>query len=221
MGGNSMNFSYEMKIGALVKEMNAGGSQNILYAASRETGKAIPKDVIPYLFKAAAYDYEKGMYNATSETDENKTIEELIPVARQLQKQAKLHKLEKEPSIVATVIDKEKQEPIKNIIESNLLENEFSISNPKEAQLFILKALDLSTDDLIFLKELSKNKITTNGNESIYESIKQLGGRERTNKTYYVSKDVIEMAAEFCEEKSVKVSQFIEVAILEAIKKYN
>ena len=216
-----MNFSYEMTIGALVKEMNEGGSQNTLYAASRETGKAIPKDVIPYLFKAAAYDYDKGMYNATSETDENKTIEELLPVARHLQKQAKLYKLEKEPTTVTKVIDKVKQKPIKNIIESNPLENEFSISNPKEAQILILKALDLTTDDLTFLKELSKNKTTTNGNESIYESIKQLGGRERTNKTYYVSKDVIEMAAEFCEEKSVKVSQFIEVAILEAIKKYN
>ena len=59
-----------------------------------------------------------------------------------------------------------------------------------------------------------------NSSESIYESIKQLGGRERINKTYYISKEIIEKVAQFCDDKSVKVSQFVEIAILEVIKKY-
>lgn len=215
-----MNFSYEMTIAELVKEMNAGGSQNALYAASRATGKVIPKDVIPYLFKAAAYDYDKGMYNATNTTDEKKTIEELVPVARQLQKKAKLEKLIKEPAIVATVVEKVEKSTVNNLIESNPIGTELTKGSQEEAKTFILQALDLTIEDLMALKDVAKNKTELNGTESIYESIKQLGGRERTNKTYYVSKEVIEMAAEFCEEKSVKVSQFIEVAILEAVRKY-
>ncbi|MFJ7371575.1 hypothetical protein ACIQVU_19415 [Lysinibacillus sp. NPDC098008] len=214
-----MKFSYGMTIGELVVEMNNGGSQSTLYAASREAGKAIPKDIIPYVFKAAAYDYEKNMYKATSQTDESMTIENLLPLARQLQKQAKIEKLNKDIVASPTVIENGK-EPIKEIIESNPLQNELTLANQSEAQAFILEALDLTLDELSFIKELAKNKVTTNGIESIYESIKQLGGRDRLNKTYYISKEVIEMAAEFCEEKSVKVSQFVEVAILEAIKKY-
>lgn len=209
-----------MPIGDLVIEMNAGGSQSTLYAASRESGKAIPKDVIPYLFKAAAYDYDKGQYNATSATDEKKTVEELIPVARQLQKQAKIEKLMKEPALVTTVIEKAEQKPVDTLIESNPIGTELSKGSQEEAKTLILQALDLTVEDLMALKEFAKNKTELNGTESIYESIKRLGGRDRTNKTYYVSKDVIEMAAEFCEEKSVKVSQFIEVAILETIKRY-
>lgn len=214
-----MKFSYDMTIGELVVEMNNGGSQSTLYAASREAGKAIPKDVIPYVFKAAAYDYEKNMYKATSQTDESMTIEKLLPIGRQLQKQAKIEKLNKDIVVSPTVIEKSK-EPIKDIMESNPLQNELTLASQSEAQAFILEALDLTVNELSFIKELAKNKVTTNASESIYESIKQLGGRDRLNKTYYISKEVIEKAAEFCEEKSVKVSQFVEVAILEAIKKY-
>lgn len=214
-----MKFSYDMTIGELVVEMNNGGSQSTLYAASREAGKAIPKDVIPYVFKAAAYDYEKNMYKATSQTDESMTIEKLLPIARQLQKQAKIEKLNKDIVVSPTVIEKSK-EPIKDIMESNPLQNELTLASQSGAQAFILEALELTVDELSFIKELARNKVTTNASESIYESIKQLGGRDRLNKTYYISKEVIEKAAEFCEEKSVKVSQFVEVAILEAIKKY-
>lgn len=217
--GEFMKFSYDMTIGELVVEMNNGGSQSTLYVASREAGKAIPKDVIPYIFKAAAYDYEKNMYKATSQTDESLTIEKLLPIARQLQKQAKIEKLNKDIVVSPTVIEKSK-EPIKDIMESNPLQNELTLASQSEAQAFILEALELTVDELSFIKELARNKVTTNASESIYESIKQLGGRDRLNKTYYISKEVIEKAAEFCEEKSVKVSQFIEVAILEAIKKY-
>ena len=104
-----MKFSYDMTIGELVVEMNNGGSQSTLYAASREAGKAIPKDVIPYVFKAAAYDYEKNMYKATSQTDESMTIEKLLPIARQLQKQAKIEKLNKDIVVSPTVIEKSKE----------------------------------------------------------------------------------------------------------------
>lgn len=49
-----MKFSYDMTIGELVVLMNNDGSQNALYKASRQAGKAISKDLIPYLFKAVA-----------------------------------------------------------------------------------------------------------------------------------------------------------------------
>lgn len=217
-----MKFSYDMTIGELVALMNNGGSQNALYKASRQAGKAISKDLIPYLFKAAAYDYEKNMYQATSGTNEQATIDVLLPVAKQLQKRAKLEKLNKQLDVKPIVVDV--AEPvIKSIqptIESNSLPGEFSLSNPAEVQRFILTALDLTQDDLSFLKELSSKRESMNSSESIYESIKQLGGRERINKTYYISKEIIEKVAQFCDDKSVKVSQFVEIAILEAIKKY-
>lgn len=213
-----MKFSFDMRIGELVAEMNKGGTQNMLYAASRAAGKAIPKDVIPYLFKAAYYEYDKGTYNVTPETNESKTVEELIPLARELHKKVRDEKRKTEPkSAPAVLISKDVSE---NTIESNTLENDMLPTQLDEAKSFILRALDLTMEDLASLKAMAHGNTIPNGSESIYESIKQLGGRERVNKTYYISKEIIEKAAVFCEDKSVKVSQFIEIAILDAMKKY-
>lgn len=221
-----MDFRYDMTISELVEKMNDGGSQNVLYAASREAGKAIPKDVIPYVFKAAHYEYEKGVYNATESTTPHVTIEELLPKARQLQTVAKVAKLQKETvtqsTVVIPVASKEvaaETERIQNIMQPNVVHEGARLPlDQQEARTFILQALDLTSDELAVLKSLTQQ--TTNLFESIHESIKQLGGRDRTNKTYYLSKEVIERAATFCDDHSVKVSQFIEVAILDAIKKY-
>lgn len=221
-----MNFSYDMTIEELVNNMNNGGSQSTLYAASREAGKAIPKDIIPYVFKAAHYEYENGVYKATESTTPNVTTEELIPIARQLQKAAKVAKLQKEVGTQSVVVlpatpkeEAAETERIQNIMQPNVVNDgaQFPLDQ-QEAKAFILQALDLTADELAMLKSLTQQ--TTNPFESIHESIKQLGGRDRTNKTYYLSKEVIERAANFCDDHSVKVSQFIEVAILDAIKKY-
>lgn len=225
-----MEFNYTMTIQALVDAMNNGSSQSALYAASRETGKAIPKDVIPYVFKAAHYDYENNVYKATESTTPHVTIEELLPIAKQLQKAAKVAKLQKEVGMQSVVVlpatqkeEAPEAERIQNVIHSNLVPktNSFPLDQ-LEAKAFILQALDLTMDELATLKSLtqkSTNSFEPNS-ESIYDAVKQLGGRDRTNKTYYLSKEVIKVAADYCEDHSVKVSQFIEVAILDAIKKY-
>lgn len=218
-----MDFSYDMAINELVHQMNNGGSQSSLYAASREAGKTIPKDVIPYVFKAAHYEYENGVYKATEGTTPHVTIEELIPIAKQLQKANKVAKLQKEvgaqSAVVLPAAPKEETERIQNIMQPNVVHEaaQFPLDQ-HEAKTFILQALGLTMDELAMLKSLTQQN--TNPFESIHESIKQLGGRDRTNKTYYLSKEVIERAANYCNDHSVKVSQFIEVAILDAIKKY-
>lgn len=218
-----MEFSYEMTIGTLVESMNSGGNQSKLYKAIKDTGKTVSKDLIPYIFKAAHYDYANGQYSSTEKTNSFTTIEELLPEAKELHRLNRLKKMQKpsdsKPAVIVESINEPQIERIQNVMESNPLAKATSFPvNKEEAQDFILSALEITKADLEVLRGLSENN--HNGLESIYESIKQLGGRDRTNKTYYISKEIIELAAEFCENKSVKVSQFIEVAILEAIQKY-
>lgn len=112
-------------------------------------------------------------------------------------------------------------EPIEQFAGINV-SNPFSVEAPEQAQDFILAALGITKNQLAIRQQINNDSqfVGMNPNESIYTAVKQLGGRERMNKTYYISKEIIERTALFCDDKHVKVSQFVEMALLEAIKKY-
>jgi len=54
----------------------------------------------------------------------------------------------------------------------------------------------------------------------IYNEVARLKSRKRKNKTFYISEDLTQEVVEFAEELNVKISQLVEVALIEMLKKY-
>ena len=209
-----MRFDMQMTIGELVHEMNNGGNQSELYKLSK-----INKDVIPYLFRAGGYIREKQQYIATNDTL-NITIEKLLPLAKDLHQQTKLEKLQanSDPIQKAVVINKGAKVRTAHV-KTNVNELGFNFSNKLEMQNAILDVLDLTIADLETLRALKDNKPTP-ATETIYDAISKLQGRKRVNKTYYISEEIAQQVQEFTESHAIKTSQFVEIALLEAIRKY-
>ena len=99
---------------------------------------------------------------------------------------------------------------------SNVSEYSFNFANKAEMQSAILEVLDLTHADLDALRSLQSEPSTG----TIYEAVSKLKSRKRTNKTYYISEEIAQQVQAFAEAHTIKVSQFIEVALLEAMRKY-
>lgn len=205
-----MYFNINMTIEELVKEMNNGGNQSELYNLSK-----INKDVIPYLFKVAGYTREKQKYVGTNKVQSHLTINELIPLAKAAQRESKLNKLQKAVVTTPVVIDAPAVIQKTNA-GANITESIFNFANKEEVQTAILDVLDITLDDLSVLKSLKGEAPAT----TIYEAINKMGSRTRSNKTYYLSTEVVKQVQEFTESHTIKTSQFVEIALIEAIKKY-
>lgn len=214
-----VNFNMQMTIASLVDEMNNGGSQNELYKLSK-----INKDVIPYLFKYAGYTREKQKYVATGTVQSDLTIEQLLPLAKALHQEVKLAKLQKQVEVPtkAVVIDTVApvEQSITEIVTTNVGANvnEYSLNfaNKVEMQSAILEVLDLTLADLEAIKSANVEK----QNGTIYEAVTKLQSRRRANKTYYISEEIAQQVQQFTEAHAIKTSQFVEIALLEAMKKY-
>lgn len=193
-------------------------------------GETLSKNIISEIYHAAGFNVinaRKKIFEPSETANYEMTIRDAIVYARsaRLEKEKKATpKLKsistKEPVPVVTRSPK-KVEPVEQFAGINV-PNPFSLEAPEQAQDFILAALGITKNQLTILQQLTDESqfVGTNSNESIHAAVKQLGGRERMNKTYYISKEIIERTAAFCEDKNVKVSQFVEMALLEAIKKY-
>ncbi len=193
-------------------------------------GENVSKNIISDIYLAAGFeivDARKKIIEPTANVNYEMKLKDAINLARLMrtekEKQSKdqmkpVKEKMKAPVIIDVPKDVETEEQFVGITHSN----PFELEQPEQAQNFILAALGLTKNQLNVLKQLTDHSefVGTNSNESIYEAVKQLGGRERINKTYYISKEIIELTAAFCEDKSVKVSQFVETALLDALKKY-
>lgn len=189
-------------------------------------GEVISKNVISDIYEAAGFqvvDARKKIFAPTENVNYSMQLHEAINIARSMRlekdkQQKSLSKSVKEKHSLPVVVEPELAPEEKQFV-GITHSNPFVIDRPEEAQDFILAALGLTHKQLDSIRMLIDAP-----NESpfkpIYEAIKQLGRRERTNKTYYISKDVIELVTTFTDDRSVKVSQFVEVALLDAIKKY-
>jgi hypothetical protein len=214
-----MEFSFEMTVQELVEEMNSGGTQKDLYVLSK-----IQKDILPFLFKAAGYTREKQKYVAEAGANTNITIENLLPVAKELHKQAKIAKLKNElvsPRVVVLETEKpRKQVDNQELIETNVGANVIDFSDKVQMQHAILEVLNLTPEDLEAIRSIGQLKEPTTDKVNIFEEIKKLSGRDRANKTYFMSKELAENMKEFADNNNIKVSQIIEIAIIDFLKKY-
>ena len=187
-----------------------------------ELGEVLSKNAISNIYTAAGFevlDNRKKIIEPTAQASYDMTLKEAVQLARALR--TKSDKQPKQKKVIepkAVIIEAPAPIEFGERIQSNL----FPVEQAAEAKDFILAALDLTQNELESIKNLinSKNEFSSNPFESIHEAVKELGGRDRKNKTYYISTEIIDRVAEFAEEKSVKVSQFVEIALLDAMKKY-
>jgi len=219
-----LNFSFKMTIKELVKEMNDnGGTQKELYNLSK-----IPKDILPFLFKSAGYTREKQKYVAGTDASENITIEKLLPAAKEFHKQTQIAKLTNAESAPPKVVVLEHENPQKTIKKQELMEtnaptNVLDFSNKEQMQHAILEVLDLTMDDLEAIRSIgqaNEQSAAAIQSGSIFKEIKKLSGRDRANKTYFMSKELSDNMKEFADTNNIKVSQIIEIAIIDFLKKY-
>ena len=208
-------------------------SNDYIRMALGKLGETLSKNSISNIYIAAGFevkDARKKLIEPTQDADYRMTLKEAIPLARALRsKNEKTSNPKPHPrgyikpkTIVIDPVNEPPQEQVPTQFVGRIQSNPFPIDQPAEATDFILAALNLTRSELESIKNLTYSKNESNSNliESIHEAIKQLGGRERINKTYYISKEVIDLVAEFAEDKSVRVSQFVEIALLDALKKY-
>lgn len=218
-----MKFSFDMTIEQLVEEMNGGGSQKELYALSK-----IQKDILPFLFKAAGYIREKQKYVAAADANTTITIKKLVPIAKELHKQTKIEKLTNTELVASKVVVLEAEKPTQQVENSELMQtnvgaNVFDFSDKEQMQHTILEVLDLTPEHLEAIRSiglLREVAEATTDTANIFEEIKKLSGRNRANKTYFLSKELTENIKEFANSHNIKVSQIIEIAIIDFLKKY-
>lgn len=204
-----MEFSMDMTIAALVEAMNNGGNQKELYNASK-----ISKDVLPYIFRAGGYvrDQKNQKYEPTAEAQPELTIEQLLPLAKKLRQEAKA----KKPQQPQKATKARKTAVQSAAAEVAATASALDFANKAEMQSAILEVLDLTPADLEALRAL-KGEAPAG---TIYEAVSKLQSRRRANKTYYVSEEIAQQVQEFTEARAIKTSQFVEIALLEAMQKY-
>jgi len=191
-----------------------------------ELGETLSKNSISNIYTAAGFevlDSRKKIIEPTAQANYDMTLKEAVQLARALR--MKSEKQPRQPKVIeakAAVVIEAPKAPKTVEFGERIYSNPFPIERAAEAKDFILAALDLTQIEFESIKNLinSKNEFSSNPFESIHEAVKELGGRDRKNKTYYISTEIIDRVAEFAEEKSVKVSQFVEIALLDAMKKY-
>lgn len=207
-----MEFSMDMTIAALVEAMNNGGNQKELYNASK-----ISKDVLPYIFRAGGYvrDQKNQKYEPTAEAQPELTIEQLLPLAKAMRQEAKAKKPQQPQK--ATKATKARKTAVQSAAaEVAATASALDFANKAEMQSAILEVLDLTPADLEALRAL-KGEAPAG---TIYEAVSKLQSRRRANKTYYVSEEIAQQVQEFTEARAIKTSQFVEIALLEAMQKY-
>ncbi|MFG3614373.1 hypothetical protein [Rummeliibacillus stabekisii] len=109
---------------------------------------------------------------------------------------------------------------IENRGNTELIETEVKTNNmPAPDYIF-------SPDELSILKIMINERMqqdmaaSTTTENDIYGEIAKLRVRRRKNKTFYVSEEITDDVAQLADKMNIKISQFVEVALLDAIKKY-
>lgn len=78
----------------------------------------------------------------------------------------------------------------------------------------IVKLKALASDDTA--KAPAKNSAT----QTIEEAIDTFSSDNRKSKTFYIDQDLAKEVKEFTDEKGIKLANFVEVALIDALKKY-
>lgn len=127
-----------------------------------------------------------------------------------------------------------KVEHNKNLIETNSNEDETVFEVVKEEELIKTNSnsnsisfwdeVGLTPQEFSIMKEIIHERMmdqSKTDNSEIYNEIAKLKTRKRKNKTYYISEELIEEVEEIADRLNVKLSQLVEVSLIEFIRKYN
>jgi len=107
--------------------------------------------------------------------------------------------------------------------DTTIVNNELIKPNSNETRVEVLNALGLTTTQWNVLTEIINermNQTTLVDINEIYNEVARLKSRKRKNKTFYISEDLTQEVVGFAEELNVKISQLVEVALIEMLKKY-
>lgn len=170
---------------------------------------------IKEVFNATGYFYEAKLHKwiklEDGQLDENVSFEVAL---EQLKGKSRANRklIETNNDDVARVA------PSKKIANSELIETN------SDGNTEVLNALGLTPSKWNVLMEIieermlqMENKVDVN---EIYNEIAHLKSRKRKNKTYYISEDLTQEVVELAEELNIKISQFVEVALIETLTKY-
>lgn len=170
---------------------------------------------IKEVFNATGYFYEAKLHKwiklEDGQLDENVTFQVAV---EQLKSKSRANRklIETNNDDVARVT------PSKKVANSELIETN------SDRNTEVLNALGLTPSKWNVLMEIidermlqMENKVDVN---EIYNEIAHLKSRKRKNKTFYISEDLTQEVVELAEELNIKISQFVEVALIETLTKY-
>lgn len=170
---------------------------------------------IKEVFNATGYFYEAKLHKwiklEDGQLDENVTFQVAV---EQLKGKSRANRklIETNNDDVARVT------PSKKVANSELIETN------SDGNTEVLNALGLTPSKWNVLMEIidermlqMENKVDVN---EIYNEIAHLKSRKRKNKTFYISEDLTQEVVELAEELNIKISQFVEVALIETLTKY-
>lgn len=203
-----MRFNWEMTIAELVEEMNNGGNQSELYKLSK-----IPKEVIPYIFKAAGYVIVKKKYVANTGANINILVRDLVEPAKELKKKVAAEKANKTTSVPVTV------EPIRS---TNTGANTVIWDNDmQQVKEIVLDSLGISTEHIELLKNMLSEKEAEK--DSIYKQIEKLRSRKgkRKNATFYLDESLVDTLREYAKARELPLSDVLEIFIIEGLKRFD
>ncbi|GEK35438.1 hypothetical protein [Kurthia sibirica] len=85
----------------------------------------------------------------------------------------------------------------------------------------LLNVMGLSVDQLNVLKQVANERLNdVDSPVDVHAAVAKLKYRDRGNKTFYISRAIAEDTAIFTERNALKLSHFVELALLEAMEKY-
>ena len=93
-------------------------------------------------------------------------------------------------------------------------------TNEKLIETNVLNVLGMTLEEVQVLKQLIYERMNNESPDDIYVAISKLGGRNRKNKTLYISEGITNNVQEFCDNRGIKLSSFVEIAMIEAMMKY-
>ncbi|MFJ7842250.1 hypothetical protein ACIQXG_22790 [Lysinibacillus sphaericus] len=125
-------------------------------------------------------------------------------------------------------VNKDLIEVNKDLIETN---KEVAVTTPNnelietnsQRNIEILHTIGLSENEFHVLKKMIQERIQQEDSHEqlpIFNEIAKLNTRNRKNKTYYISEELVAEVDRVADELNIKKSQLVEVALLEFVKRH-
>ncbi|MEX3625869.1 hypothetical protein [Viridibacillus arvi] len=175
--------------------------------------------------KSASYIVKHLRENGTPIAD--KTVRKVLINNGYTYNESKHTWVQSEPNKELIETNSNRVEPVVEVIQEKDLIKTNRTPNRKTNTISFWDEVGLSSQEFAVMKEIIRERMehaaTTadqNDTKYIYEEISKLKARNRKNKTYYISEDLIEDVGEFADKLNVKLSQLVELSLIEFMRKY-